>query len=464
MLAPDELLLHPMRRFLRQFDLIQQGDKIVAAVSGGIDSMVMLDALAALKNEMDLEVSVAHVNHRLRGAESDSDEEFVLRRSEQYGLRCQIRRVETKDLADSTKLSIQEAARNARYEYFDEVLHATGFHKVATAHHADDNAETILFNVIRGAGVRGLAGIPVRREDRGIIRPLLFATRKQIQEYAGKRELAFREDSSNRGDDYARNYIRHQLLPQIEQNVHRNAPAVLNRTARLFEDLDNYLEAEAARILPSLVLERSADQVSLNLKELHSKPVFLQEYLLRTIASEFSKTKVDFATVRLMVQISNAETGSSCSISKSGFAYRNRDELLLKRSAGAPRFSYCAEIGQSYTLGHFSFASERVARPETNGNPNVEFIDADTVENNVVLRSWHSGDWFVPLGMSERKKVSNFFIDQKIPLFEKDRVPILESAGNIVWICGKRLDDRYKITEKTRNVLKLEFIARHDPD
>ena len=463
MLARDEFLLHAMRRFFRQIHLLEQGDKIVAAVSGGIDSMVMLDALVALRDELKLEIAVAHVNHRLRGAESDGDEEFVRRISENHGLSCHIRRVDTRALAESGRLSIQEAARNARYEFFAEILNSSGFQKIATAHHADDNAETILLNLIRGAGVKGLSGIPAKRPDEGIIRPLLFATRKQIQEYAGERKLAYREDSSNRGDDYARNYIRHRLLPQIQEYINPNVSGVLNRTAQLFEDLQHYLESEAARIAPSVVREQTEDQVRVDLNELHSKPVFLQEYLLFKTAREFCKTQIDFGAVRLMLQVSQAETGSSCSVSKNEIAYRNRDELLLKRAEGTARFCYRAESEKSYSFDHFSFASERVTRPEPVDNSNVEFIDADTVGKDFLIRSWHNGDWFIPLGMKEKKKLSNFFIDQKIPLFEKDRVPILESAGNIVWICGKRLDDRYKITEKTINVLKLEFLARYHP-
>jgi len=454
----EDALLHCLQEFVKKHKLFENGEKIIAAVSGGIDSMVLLDALHRLSERMSLKVAVAHFNHQLRQAESDADESFVLESAKERGLECYIERANIEAASEAKKISIQEAAREARYEFLTKLRRSLGFQKIATAHHADDNTETILFNLFRGAGVHGLSGIPVMRSDLCVIRPLIFATRERIENYAATRNIRYREDSTNSDSHYTRNFLRNKLIPMIRENVNPNLTATLLRTSELFDQLEDYLEDAAAAAVREAVSERSSQKLVIDLKVLHGKPLFLQEHILMQLGRDFLSSYLDFNSVKTLLNISSAETGSSASISKDAVAYRNRNNLVLMHFTRRPPFRYSIELNKSYGFGNFSFASEPVMDANLSGDPNVEFIDGDKVSQNLIIRNWSEGDWFVPLGMKDKKKLSDFFIDEKVPLFEKQGVPILLSDDLIVWICGKRLDERFKITPKTRNIIKLEFI------
>ena len=215
--------------FSRRRRLIEERNKIIAAVSGGADSIVLMDLLAREQEAMGLTIIVAHFNHQLRGDESDGDEQFVTQRARHYGFELYVERANTADYSQHMKVGIQEAARKLRYDFLDKLLISSGFDKIATAHNADDNAETILLNFFRGAGVQGLSGIPVYREDRKIIRPLLFAERDEVEEYASTEQLSFRTDSSNLKDYYTRNFVRHNILPPVKKEVNPNVVPTLNR-------------------------------------------------------------------------------------------------------------------------------------------------------------------------------------------------------------------------------------------
>ncbi|MBI4549036.1 MAG: tRNA lysidine(34) synthetase TilS [Ignavibacteriae bacterium] len=456
-----DTLQHHFREFIRRFNLIQQGEWVIIAVSGGIDSVVLLDLLEKMKNELKVKLALAHMNHCLRGEESDQDEEFVQSIAKDHGLECYLERTDTSTIAEQRKLSIQETARELRYDFFTRLRVSYGYHKIATAHHADDNTETLLFNVIRGTGVHGMTGIPVKRDDIGVIRPLLFATREQISRYALERQLNYREDTSNRENKYTRNFIRHQLIPQIREHINPNLTATLSRTSELFLELEKFLLEETSQAFTRIQLKNSTDEIILDADRLCVYSAFIQEYLLFETAKKFCQTEIDFATVQSMLKIVEGETGAWCKVSKNAVFYRNRNQLILTRVGDTDAFHYSVIPNQHYEFQHFHFGSTLVSNVKITNNPFVEYIDASTLGNTLVLRSWNEGDWFIPLGMHDKKKLSDFFIDQKVPLFDKHLIPLLVSDENIVWVCGKRLDDRYKITPKTKTILKLEFMPRH---
>jgi tRNA(Ile)-lysidine synthase len=453
----EDSFLRSLREFIHQHKLIERNEKIITAVSGGIDSMVLLDALCELKQEFKLELAVAHFNHELRGKEASDDEMFVRTSAKDRGVECYVEHANTNSIAEAKKVSVQEAARDLRYTFFNKLRTSLGFHKIATAHHADDNAETILFNMLRGAGVHGLSGIPVVRADLAVIRPILFASRPQIHEYAVSRQISYREDSSNAHNEYTRNFLRHNLIPQICENINPNLIGTLHRTGELFDQIEQYLKEEAAKILPDVIVQHTTNQLIFNVSKLHDKPVFLQEHLLMQTVKQFGKIEIGFSAVKTMLSVSYAETGTSCSITRDLVLYRNRDHLILKRIQSTIPFRYHVEPNKTYEFEQFRFHSTFVSTPDFSDDPCIEFIDTAFLGKDLILRPWNNGDWFVPLGIKEKKKLSDFFIDQKIPLFEKHNIPLLVTEGNIVWVCGKRLDDRFKITPKTKNILKLEY-------
>lgn len=455
---PEDPLLYSLRQFIRKHRLIEAGEKIVAAVSGGVDSMVLLDCLDRLRSRLSITLAVAHFNHQLRGEESDDDEQFVRKAADERGLECHVDRGNAAEAAESHKLSVQDAARQLRYAFFNRLRTTQGFDKIATGHNADDNAETILLNLFRGAGVHGLSGIPVWRKDRNIIRPLLYATRDEIQQYAERHGLKHREDSTNIKTEYTRNFIRHNIAPLIRERINPNLTATLRRTGELFDQLEQYIQSNVARVLPEIVMENAVERIVLDLSKLREQPLFLQEQLLLTVAKQISSGEVDYNTVQELLDVSRADTGASCSLADDAVVHRDRDHLVfLTQSSKAP-FSYSIERNKTYQFDGFSFRSSLVHHATMTNDPNVEYVDAASVKAQLTLRSWQEGDWFIPLGMRERKKVSDFFIDQKIPLFEKQSIPLLVSGDEIVWIVGKRLDDRHKVTPQTKDILRLEYI------
>ncbi len=453
-------LFHSFQKFIHKHLLIERGEKIIACISGGIDSIVLLDLLSKLKTRWRLELAVAHFNHQLRGKESDEDEAFVRSISKERDIAYYTESSDTEQIAEIEKLSIQETARNLRYAFFNKLCRSTGYQKIATAHNADDNAETILLNIFRGSGVHGLTGIPVYRKDQSIIRPLLFATRSAIQEYADDRKLKHREDSSNFKIDYTRNFIRLEIIPLILKNINPNLTATLGRMSERFNQLEDYVNS-LLEITRSEVIEESLkNKIIVNLERFSKLPLFIQDQLLLQLGKEFTNSEIDTGTVSTMFNISRAETGSSGSLTKDIIVYRNRDQLVFKRIFQTSPFSYTIELNREYQFEAFYFSITEVSKAELSNDPNIEFIDADKIGKHLNIRSWQEGDWFIPLGMEDKKKLSDFYVDQKIPLFEKQTIPLLISDNKVVWICGKRLDERFKINTNTKKIIKLEYILR----
>jgi len=438
--------------------LVASGSTVVVAVSGGIDSMVLLHLFAAYRTEWNLRLAVAHINHQLRGDESDGDETFVRQAAELLEIPFFCKHVDTLGHMALAHLSKQEAARNLRYEFFEEVRRQLNADSVATAHQADDNAETVLMNALRGAGVRGLSGIPERREPGGIIRPLLFARRKEIAQYASDLAIGFRADSSNESTKYRRNYLRKTVIPMLEASSESDVIASINEFSHLIRQLDAIISAEVMASLDVSAFAAENSQRSIEISMLQSKPHHLQESIILEVLRRIG-TEVESDKVHRVLGLCDLETGSTVQLSKTLHVYRDRDRLTFIRPDEAALLHQTVSLGDSYSLSHFQFSlSVPLSRPASfNSDHNVEFVDAGTLGEHLLLRSWHDGDWFIPLGMKTKKKVSDFFVDEKIPLVQKRNVPILESDGSVVWICGKRLDDRFKVTSGTMSVVRLEF-------
>ncbi len=460
-MASSHAFLTRFHEFSRRRRLIEERNKIIAAVSGGPDSIVLLDLLAKEQEALGLTIIVAHFNHQLRGAESDGDEQFVTQRARHYGFEPYVERANTGEYAHHMKLGIQDAARRLRYDFLDKLLISSGFDKIATAHNADDNAETILLNLFRGAGVQGLSGIPVYREDRKIIRPLLFAQREEIEQYADAERLSFRTDSSNAKSYYTRNFVRHNILPPIRKEVNPNVVPTLNRTADLFRELEAFLTYTARQNFEMLVAKKTNDELHLAIPRLRSNPALIQQYIIMLAADQFANKRLDYDQVNAILDLTDGLTGSWVAISKEYLVFRDREDLVFRKTDPVNDFKVTVQANHRYDFERFRFASEVVDSKSVHlgASADAEYIDADALKTSeLVLRSWSDGDTFVPLGMKARKKISDFFVDAKIPIYEKHSIPILETKdGQVVWVCGQRIDDRFKITEETKRVLKLEF-------
>lgn len=453
--------------YSRKRRLLEERDRVIAAISGGIDSVVLLDLLAREQNVLGLSVIVAHYNFRLRGQESDDDEHFVRQWAQRYGFEVYVERSDTATYARENKLGIQEAARKLRYEFFDNLLLSSGFDKIATAHNADDNAETILLNFFRGAGVAGLAGIPVFARERRVIRPLLFAERREIEQYAAAEKLQYRTDSSNAKDYYTRNFIRHNIVPLIQEGVNPNLVQTLSRSADVFRELEVYLLDAARGSYESVVQHDSTTELHLGVARLRSLPRLMQQYVVMLAAQNVAGCRLEFDSVQRILDLTVGLSGSYVELGNDCLVFRDRERLVFRRAEDATEFRFSVQPNRRYQFDRFCFSSEilEVNPAQLNGQ-NAEYVDHDRIgDQELILRSWSAGDWFIPLGMKSKKKISDFFVDEKVPIYKKAHIPILETKkGEVVWVCGLRIDDRFKVTPQTRRVMKLQFSTKNTSD
>jgi tRNA(Ile)-lysidine synthase len=447
--------------YSRRRRLISEQSKIIVAVSGGVDSMVLLDLLVRERDALGLNLIVAHFNHQLRGNESDADEHLVQQRAQRYGLEMYVDRAGTAECARQARLGIQEVARNLRYDFFSKLRESSGFDLIATAHNADDNAETVIMNLFRGAGVQGLAGIPVLRHDRRIIRPLLFARREEIEAYAAAEQVPFRNDASNAKDDYTRNFVRHQILPLVRDQINPNVVETLQRTSELFRELEGYLMHSARAALDIVGAGSTPGELKLSIPRLKGHPVLLQQYIVMLAAQQATGQRPEYDQVGRILDLTEGLTGSWVTLSDRHGVCRDRDTLVIRAMEEPADFRTHVLQNHRYDFRDFRFSSTLMSGtlPPLGDQNGIEYVDADRIPpGHLVLRTWAEGDWFVPLGMKAKKKISDYFVDAKIPLYEKRKYPILETKdGTIIWLCGQRIDDRFRVTAQTVSILKIEF-------
>lgn len=443
--------------FNRSYKLFEPKQSILIAVSGGIDSMAMLHFFVKISGKYNLQVAVVHVNHQLRGKESSEDEQFVKQIAQTYHVPFYCERVDVVAAAHSRRLSKQAAARQLRYDCFERIRQKIKAQVVATAHHADDNAETVLFNIVRGTGVHGLSGIPVRRADACIIRPLLFASRSEIEDYARHAGISFREDSSNRSLMYTRNMIRRKILPVLMKR-HPDIMRTLNSTATVMREVNEKLQVLVIRTLNNLIITDSQENIKLSITAIMKEPEFIQDEIFRAILQRLEIEPTESKILSLH-KLCTQPTGRSIAIGSGVSAHRDRETLVLRKVGNIMDKLQEVVLGESYDYQgyHITLGKPEPVPASFAKSHEVEYIDGDRLGNQLILRTWRPGDWFIPLGMKKKKKLSDFFTDQKIPRYQKTSIPVLESDGNIVWVCGRRLDNRYKLTEHTRAAIRLTY-------
>ena len=277
----------------------------------------------------------------------------------------------------------------------------------------------------------------------------------------------------NEQDYYMRNFIRHHILPPVKEQVNPNVVQTLHRSAELFRELDGFLTYSARQSLESMIAKKADEELQLAISRLHSNPILLQQYIVMLAAEQFTHRKLEYEQVNAILELMEGLTGSWVALSKEYVVFRDRENLVLRKTEPATDFKITVRQNQTYEFDKFHFASEviEVGHPwlkvdlsvmksiSLNSAKNAEFVDADRIQNGeLILRTWKAGDSFVPLGMKTKKKISDFFIDSKIPPCEKRHIPILETKrGEVVWVCGERIDDRFKVTDETKRVMTLEF-------
>ena len=431
---------HPMLKqfleFIRKHKLFTPEERILLAVSGGLDSMVMI----LLFMEAKFDIAVAHANFKLRGDESDGDEAFVKSFCEARGIPFYTTTFDTNNYAAEKKISIQMAARELRYVWFRQLIKQHGFAKIATAHHADDQAETIFLNMVKGEGLNGLTGMPINK--RNVVRPLMFASKENLEHYARNTHLKWREDSTNKEDNYQRNFIRHQIFPRI----HKINPGLNDSLLRTSEKAkgEMLILKYGLDALKTEFFKVSEDGLIHISKALFDK--FPEPAVAWRLLDEFGFTLDEMND---LLSILHQQSGKIF-LSTTHKLVVDRDTLIVQSLMHASPEADVLITGEGiFKRGNQTLACS-IASDSFTSNPNEAWLDYSKLKFPLTWRKWREGDRFIPLGMTGFKKVSDFLIDEKLSLPEKENVTVVESGGEIVWV-GMRIDERVKsdLTKKS---------------
>ncbi|QPH41516.1 tRNA lysidine(34) synthetase TilS [Pedobacter endophyticus] len=439
------LPLAQFRQFIEQHQLFAKDDKVLLAVSGGKDSVLMLHLFKAI----GVNVGVAHCNFNLRGEEAQRDEHFVKMLATSLDVPVHITHFDTKKYAAENKISTQMAARDLRYHWFEQIRSEHKYECIALAQHQNDAVETVLINLVRGTGISGLHGILPKRGK--LIRPLLFLSRNEIETAVAENNIGFVEDSSNLSTNYTRNKLRLQVIPHLKE-INPNLEKTFEENMARFAELESFLALQVQELADNLLIKR-ADGIYISLLDIAAlRP---QKLLLYELLKPFGFVE---KVVDAILQRLTSPSGTHF-FSASHQAIINRKDLIIAPQNTADHLNQFIHP----STANIRFGDDEIALTFSDelkfeAVANKAFVNADRLIFPLVLRNWQNGDKFIPLGMRHLKKVSDFFIDAKVPLHLKHTTPILVNGnGQIIWIAGMRQDNRYKLTATTEKVAIFEL-------
>ncbi len=448
-------LLQQFTGYIRKEQLFDPSAGLLLAVSGGVDSVVLCD----LCDRAGFHFTIAHCNFQLRAEESIRDEAFVQQLGKKYNKEVLVKRFDTRAYAAKEKVSTQVAARDLRYQWFDELAEQLKINNqnskiktniwLLTAHHLDDNIETMLMNLFRGTGIAGLRGMLPKQDN--IIRPLLFATRESILQYASENNITWVEDSSNSTDDYTRNYFRHQVIPLVEK-MYPGAVHNLGENIDRFRDIE-LLYQQAMSFNKKKLLTVKGNEI--HIPVLRLKKTAALSSVVYEITKEYGFGSAQSGEI---ISLLDSDTGKYIE-SSSHRIIKNRQWLIIAPKQNKESATILVEESTTkveFAGGVLSFSQEEQQQGHQFSKDNrIACLDASAVQFPLLLRKWKDGDYFYPLGMPKKKKLARFLIDQKFSKTGKESVWVIESAKKIIWVVGHRIDDRCKVRPSTKKVLRI---------
>ena len=450
--------------YIKDNNLIKSGDKVLVALSGGPDSVCLLNILYNLKAELNIEIGAAHLNHLLRDKDAFEDEEYVKTLCKSLDIPCFVKRVDINKYSKDKKMSSEMAGRDARYNFFDDIVKDEGYTKIATAHNANDQAETILFRLMRGSGIEGLCGIKVRRDK--IIRPILCLSRKEVEEYIEINNLKPRIDKTNFEKIYNRNKIRLDIIPYIKENFNEDIIQTLNRMSVLLQKDNEFIENSARSFYEKHCIEQS-DYFIIK-KEMFDNKEAVVTRVIRYALTNFSKTHYDFEMKHIyeICNLAKNNSGKAIDLPNKIYAENIYGDIYIKERININNIDVKQEIvvNKNEINGKKIFFNDEnikfsVLKNDSNLDLNqnnfIKYFDFDKINDSISLRKRKNGDKIIPVGMKGSKKIKDLFIDMKVPKEERDCIPLLCFDENISWIVGIRVSEEYKITNKTKNILRV---------
>lgn len=452
---------------IERYNMLESGDKVVVGVSGGPDSLCLLHLLYKLRDNLNIDLYVAHVNHCIRGKTANEDEKFVVNFAQNLKLPIYTTRVKVKEYAEEKRISLEEAGREVRYSFLNKIVLEVGANKIAVGHNLNDKVETFLLNLLRGSGMEGLKGIEPKRGN--IIRPLIEVKRGDIEDYCKENNLVPRMDETNIEPIFARNKVRLDLIPYLEKNFNPNIIESLNKTSELIYEENLFLQNLAMEGFLSCLIESSKTGVKLSIKKFNLLHDVIKRRVIRIAIkeiNEYNNPAEKIHVEQIMDLVKKAKTGSWIRIPGNIIARIEYGNLIITGELWCQK-----KLNYSYPV----FIPGIVDIPELNAQlitkiiypKDIESIklsnficllDKDKIPENIFIRNRRNGDIINPSGMQGSKKLKDYFIDEKIPREERDRIPLIASGNEIIWIIGKRYSEKYKVTVQTKEVVMLEYM------
>ncbi|HEY7750705.1 MAG TPA: tRNA lysidine(34) synthetase TilS, partial [Ignavibacteriaceae bacterium] len=436
--------------------LIKKGDKILISLSGGADSVFLLYFLNKFKKRFRIKIGSFHLNHGLRANEADEDENFCRTISEELNIPFYSVLKNVKELAEKDKISIEEAGRKIRYQELQAIAAKNNFDKIATAHNSNDNAETILLNLVKGTGLQGLSGIPVKREN--IIRPVLILNKEEILFYLEKSRISFRTDISNLSNNYERNFLRNEILPRLRNRLNPQLENSMFTSSQNLREINSFINKLIQKFINECV-RAEKKKIIISLKKLNKLDKDLSGNFFKTVLEKYFDIEPNSEIVHSLNSLTLNQKGKKLDLGNNISAVREQNEIIIFHEE-KNRQNFVEEKfkqGKTIRLKNKKLSIQQVKKPLTlkHKTKNIEYISADNLNGEFEIRNWIDGDRFKPLGMKGTKKVSDFLNEQKIPAHRKKSQLLLLNSGKIVWVIGLRIDERYKVESKTKKVFEL---------
>ncbi len=462
----EEVILKQLLTTVEEHQLIKSGDKIVVAISGGPDSVSLIHLLHRLKSRLGIELYGAHLNHNIRGIDAQMDARYVLNLCEELNIICFIKSADVESYGKKNQLTSEQAGRILRYEFFDEVLKKVEADKIAVAHNKNDQGETVLMRLLRGTGMQGLTAIQYQRDN--IIRPLLDVHRKEIEKYCDHHNLMPRTDLSNLTSIYHRNKIRRELIPYLEEHYNPSVLDSLVKTANILKEDYDYIEKQAQTMYKELVYFEKKDQVSFSIPALEKLHPAMKARMLRRAGEELmgKGELLSYQQVQNLLELlDKKQTGKTIHLPMNLEAVISYDKLIFskereeevepfKEKLAVNDTTYVHALKAGFELKVFPAEDvDKVSKDKF-----VKHFDFDKFQQDIVVRNRRDGDRFWPLGLSGKKKLKDFFIDCKVERRERDLIPLICHGKDIVWVVGYRISDKYKITDRTQQILSIRLL------